>query len=68
MYSGFPPDINPGDDFYVDKFESWWMSLDAWIGTAEGEAWMANMEDAESTRCYAKYGSRPGLGSSWEGW
>ena len=68
MYSDFPQDINPGDDFYVDEFECWAMSFDAWLDTAEGMAWLASMDDAESMRRDAKYGSRPGLGSTWEGW
>lgn len=66
MYANFPHDINT-DDYPPDQFECWAMSVDAWLDTAEGAAWLASMDDAESMRRAADFGDRPGLGTTWEG-
>jgi hypothetical protein len=64
MYDESQFDINRPES----SFEDWWMSLDAWIDTPAGLKWLAGMEDAESMRRDAEMsGSRPGFGSTWEG-
>ena len=64
MYDKNRIDINRPES----SFDDWWMSLDAWIDTPAGLAWLASMEDTESLRHDAQdYGNRPGLGSTWEG-
>ncbi|EXJ13589.1 hypothetical protein [Imhoffiella purpurea] len=65
MYLEDPEDINTldDDDRPVDTFEDWAMSLDAWLDTPAGLAWLdAQAEACSMGRDAELYGIRPGLG------
>lgn len=62
-------DINPGKaDPPADTFDDWAMSLDAWLDTPAGQAWLAEQDDVASMARNAEcFGSRPGLGGRHHG-
>jgi len=46
-------------------FDSWAMSLDAWLDTPEGLAWLDEQADAAEMRMTSEcFGTRPGLWSA----
>lgn len=58
MYTEIPHDINRPEF----SFDDWWMSLDTWLDTPGGLAWLAEQSDVEQMRASAQqYGTRPGL-------
>ena len=61
MYTEFPHNINP-IGYPADDFDEWAMSMDAWLDTPPGMAWLAAQCEAfEMASAAERYGSRPGL-------